>query len=116
MNIAFSQHASEPGITMTFDIETAVHTLWGGEGDGIKKLRALATLLDIEIPKGLRTIREDKYYYVYDHTGELVFSDYDDTVNATQMKAAYIAHLIEKRVRVLAYDEREARYARTHNI
>tara|TARA_R110002020_G_scaffold299801_1_gene515430 strand:+ start:1100 stop:1450 length:351 start_codon:yes stop_codon:yes gene_type:complete len=116
MNIAFTRHASAPGTTLTFDIETAVHTLWGGEGDGIKKLRALATLLDIEIPKGLRTIREEKYYYVYDNIGTLVFSDYDDTVNATQMKAAYIADLIEKRVRVLEEDEREARYARANNI
>ena len=99
MNIALTQHTTAPGTTLTFDIETAVHTLWGDEGDGIKKLRALATLLDIEIPKGLRTIREE-----------------NDTVNAKQMKAAYIADLIEKRVRVLEDSEREDRYAYANNI
>jgi len=124
MNIAFTQHASEPGITMTFDIETAVFTLAGGEAEGVRKLRALATLLDIEIPKGLKITSDGTSHMVYDGDRNALHyfrtsgpsANHGPLRGASEVKAAYIAHLIEERVKKLEEDEREARYAYANNI
>lgn len=98
---------THPGkITATFDLESAVYNARHSKSS-LAKLRALATLLDIEIPKGMHTYRRTGEWSLYDADGNELTYGLDDTYqcaelyNAAQMKAEYIQELIERRVKTL---------------
>lgn len=95
-------------VVATFDLTSAVHRAGYGVPQPLKKLRALATLLDVGIPKGLRvyrTQREPDEYRLYDADNNEIHNGYDgnDTKPRTsdQIKAEYIADQIRKLVEML---------------
>ena len=91
-------------MTATFKLESAVQRAGYGVRQPLKKLRALATLLDISIPKGLRTFRpsiDPDEYRLYDADNNEIHNGYDGARTSDQIKAEYIAGLIRKRVEML---------------
>lgn len=92
-------------VVATFDLYSAVQRAGYGVPQPLKKLRALATLLDISIPKGLHTFRpksDPDEYRLYDADDNELWHgrDLGSSKNRTpaQIKAEYIADRIRKQV------------------
>ena len=92
-------------VTATFNLDSAVYDARYNKGS-LDKLRALATLLDIEIPKGMYIYRSGGECILFDRQSNRLLMRNDantyEVFNAAQMKAAYIAERIEERVRALS--------------